>query len=91
MSKFDSRCICGHPTHANIGGCGVCRAENCKCEYLFNWPESDEHGTPKVKLPCCPRCGKDELGLIHPELLLCYACRWQLFKCDYDLHPRAFA
>lgn len=44
----------------------------------MKFPELDERGTPKDKLPNCPRCGKDELGAIHEELVLCYACGWTL-------------
>ena len=35
--------------------------------------EVNQYGTPKQKLPDCPSCGLDELGLIG-HYLLCYAC-----------------
>jgi ribosomal protein L37AE/L43A len=38
----------------------------------------DEFGGPKVKLPNCPKCDEDELGVIHANLILCYSCRWKL-------------
>ena len=38
----------------------------------------DEFDTPKEKLPNCPKCDDDELGVIHADLILCYACRWKL-------------
>lgn len=38
----------------------------------------DEHDTPKQKLPNCPRCDEDELGVIHADLLLCYRCGWKI-------------
>jgi ribosomal protein L37AE/L43A len=38
----------------------------------------DEFGTPKAKLPDCPKCDTDELGVIHADLVLCYACGWKL-------------
>lgn len=46
----------------------------------MDFPKLDEWGTPKEKLPDCPRCGEDELGVIHPGYLLCYACGWELWK-----------
>ncbi len=44
----------------------------------MEFPELDEWGTPVEKLPNCPRCGEDELGVIHAGLVLCYACGWTL-------------
>jgi ribosomal protein S27AE len=38
----------------------------------------DEYDRPTVKLPNCPRCGEDELGVIHADLMLCYLCGWQI-------------
>jgi ribosomal protein L37AE/L43A len=38
----------------------------------------DEYDTPKVKLPNCPKCDEDELGVIHAELVLCYNCGWKI-------------
>jgi len=38
----------------------------------------DEFGRPKKKLPDCPKCGEDELGVIHADLLLCYRCGWKI-------------
>jgi ribosomal protein L37AE/L43A len=38
----------------------------------------DEFDTPKRKLPPCPRCDEDELGVIHANLMLCYQCGWKL-------------
>jgi len=38
----------------------------------------DEFDRPKVKLPSCPKCGEDELGVIHADLILCYFCRWEI-------------
>lgn len=38
------------------------------------FPELDEWGTPTAKLPYCPCCGEDELGMIHYNLMACYAC-----------------
>lgn len=44
----------------------------------------DEHGTPKVKLPNCPKCGQDELGVVHANLMLCYACGWKIEVSQKD-------
>ena len=38
----------------------------------------DEFDTPKRKLPNCPRCDEDELGVIHANLILCYKCGWKM-------------
>ncbi len=38
----------------------------------------DEYDRSKVKLPNCPRCDEDELGVIHADLLLCYCCGWKI-------------
>jgi ribosomal protein S27AE len=42
------------------------------------FPELDEHGTPTAKLPDCPVCGDDELGVIHADLMVCYACGYRV-------------
>ena len=38
----------------------------------------DEFGSPKQKLPNCPKCDEDELGVIHSNLVLCYRCGWKV-------------
>lgn len=38
----------------------------------------DEFDRPKVKLPDCPKCDEDELGVIHADLMLCYRCGWKI-------------
>ena len=40
--------------------------------------DPDEWGTPKAKLPPCPKCDEDELGVIYAELVPCYRCGWAL-------------
>ena len=37
-------------------------------------PEVDEYGTPQTKMPNCPNCGEDELGLIWKNEAFCYLC-----------------
>jgi len=74
-------CICGHPVHANIGGCGVCRNSDCKCEKLTPFPTTKEWGQRTVGQFLCPRCGEDKLELVNEGLLFCYKCAWQK-RCD---------
>jgi hypothetical protein len=38
----------------------------------------DEYDRPKKRLPECPKCDEDELGVIHPGLIMCYRCGWNL-------------
>lgn len=38
----------------------------------------DEFDRPKRKLPNCPKCDEDELGVIHANLMLCYRCGWKI-------------
>ncbi len=40
-------------------------------------PSCDEHGTPVSKMPDCPNCGEDELGMIRPGFAICYLCGWK--------------
>lgn len=47
-------------------------------EATIKFPELDENGTPISKLPNCPRCDEDELGVIHECLMICYFCGWRM-------------
>ncbi len=47
-------------------------------ELLDILTDLDEFDTPKRKLPNCPRCDEDELGVIHADLMLCYCCGWKI-------------
>jgi len=40
-------------------------------------PDCDEWGVPVEKMPGCPRCGEDELGMQYPGQVLCYWCAWR--------------
>lgn len=40
----------------------------------FVLPIVDENGTPKTKMPNCPRCGEDELGMIQSDVAVCNWC-----------------
>lgn len=44
------------------------------------FPELDELGTPVHKLPNCPNCDDDELGVIHKDLVQCYKCGWCMVR-----------
>lgn len=52
----------------------------------MEFPELDEWDTPKAKLPNCPRCGDDELGVIHRNYMMCYACGWELERKEDASH-----
>ena len=45
-----------------------------------DFPELDADGRPVAKLPPCPYCAEDELGVIHRGAVLCYRCGWKLVK-----------
>jgi hypothetical protein len=47
---------------------------------MMDFPKLDEYGTPLEKLPDCPKCGMDELGVVNEECMMCYACGWELWK-----------
>ena len=51
----------------------------------MTFPELDEWGRPTAKLPDCPRCGDDELGVIHVCLVLCYRCGWELERSPEEV------
>jgi hypothetical protein len=38
----------------------------------------DEFDRPKKKLPNCPKCEEDELGVVHAGWVMCYRCGWEL-------------
>ena len=41
----------------------------------FIWlPDCDQDGVPKQKMPNCPNCGEDELGMMMPGQAYCYRC-----------------
>jgi hypothetical protein len=48
----------------------------------MKFPELDEHGKLKEKLPNCPACGEDEVGLVNPLMLMCCKCNWTLEKTE---------
>jgi hypothetical protein len=43
--------------------------------FVIPLPNCDENGTPLSKMPNCPNCGEDELGLTSPpDEGICYLC-----------------
>lgn len=57
------------------------RGVNVADKLTIDFPAVDEWGTPLTKMPDCPRCGEDELGLIHPDFAVCYHCG---FNCHRE-------
>ncbi len=51
----------------------------------------DEFDRPKIKLPNCPKCDEDELGVIHADLMLCYHCGWKIIGRTPPMSPEAEA
>lgn len=48
------------------------------------FPEWDkENMRPKTKMPPCPRCGEDELGMMDKDTVFCYKC---YFTIKRSLH-----
>lgn len=50
-------------------------------------PEVDEHGTPKDKMPYCPRCSDDELSMLG-MYAFCNRCNLKIypirkFECEH--------
>jgi hypothetical protein len=57
-------------------------------EYVIPLPAVDEWGTPVSKMPNCPHCGEDELGMMlgqhgdHDGFALCYRCQAIVIRHD---------
>jgi len=56
----------------------LARRDTKRNELIAILNDLDENGTPKRKLPNCPNCNEDELGVIHADLVLCYRCGWKI-------------
>lgn len=50
--------------------------------YLLPLPDVDEFGTPLTKMPNCPHCGEDELGMMSDGHALCYRCQSHVSRMD---------
>ncbi len=37
-------------------------------------PQLTPLGVPTKKLPHCPACHEDELGVLNPDIMMCYSC-----------------
>lgn len=42
--------------------------------HAMRLPSCDAWGVPTEKMPRCPHCREDELGMMRPGHALCYAC-----------------
>lgn len=40
--------------------------------------ELNDYGSPKAKMPDCPVCGEDELGVINEKRIFCYRCCFEV-------------
>ena len=49
-------------------------------EKVKPWPKCNEYETPLEKLPNCPRCGEDELGMITKDYIMCYVCGFEAWN-----------
>lgn len=48
-----------------------------------NLPEWDEKNLrPKTKMPLCPNCNEDELGMLSSTVAKCYNCNYLITKND---------
>jgi hypothetical protein len=79
-----------------IAGTKLCKYCRCRCHTdsairhfraccvnprgFDDFPALDENGTPTAKLPPCPLCDEDELGVINPDTVLCYKCGWKMIR-----------
>jgi len=53
--------------------------------WIIPLPGCDEWGTPLAKMPDCPRCEDDELGMLQPGFAVCYACQLEIIGDDTAL------
>lgn len=72
-------CVCGKELKVipgtEIGGSMV---------VLDPWPELDTgKGCPKEKMPDCPNCGEDELGMLWEDRVICYLCGEKFCRENY--------
>lgn len=51
-------------------------------DVVIELPPVDEWGVPTEKMPYCPVCGEDEVGMFAAGRALCYRCRTK-----FTAHP----
>lgn len=57
----------------------------------FIWlPDCDRDGVPKQKMPNCPNCGEDELGMVNPGEAFCYRCNKTFLQAASIQPPVSF-
>lgn len=54
--------------------------------HIDNFPDTNSYGVPVSKMPNCPNCGEDELGLLEKDRALCYRCNCVVIKAVSKLH-----
>lgn len=52
-------------------------------------PACDQWGTPVEKMPNCPRCDEDELGMIVNGMAYCYSCGVAVVRAEVPVVPGA--
>jgi hypothetical protein len=56
--------------------------------YYIDLPEWDsENLRPKTKMPNCPTCGEDELGMLTENMAYCYCCHANILSKDKMTKP----
>jgi hypothetical protein len=59
---YDAQCFFNHTVAHQKSGVNI-------------FPEYDEENMrPSAKMPDCPNCNQDELGMLTPEKVFCYFC-----------------
>lgn len=77
---YKLRECCGCPCHQGKLMHFVACCESVRGFSKF--PELDKYDTPVEKLPNCPACDEDKLGVINHDFIICYACSWKLLRGD---------
>ncbi len=54
--------------------------------HIDNLPDVGEHATPLSKMPNCPNCGEDELGMLTADRATCYCCNCVVIRAVGRLH-----
>ena len=55
-------------------------------ELVARLPDVDEWGVPLDKVPNCPNCGEDELGMVQADRAVCNLCGCLVVKSKPGQH-----
>lgn len=55
-------------------------------EIVVPLPKCDQSGTPLEKMPNCPNCGEDELGMVQDGRAVCNVCNCTAIRHVPGLH-----